>query len=222
MKNFVIISIYVVLLSFLFSCGTIHEVPQLDDPDITTEPPEVQLPGPDASSSVDDSISSVPGDDPFQPVFPLTAETAENVLISYLKARKIGHEASQIYMYFGEDDWFRDIYRNLDSKILDFIIEDMERINDYLYGFFVLYEDDTDWIGVYIRQILLVGIVDDKVLIINDPMNFHEEHWENFDEDRYNDFWWPDEPDDTRVKEINGKPILQPGDPEYQAVMGRD
>jgi len=222
MKTIVIISICVVLLSFMFSCSTIHEVPQLSDPDITTDPPAAQPPVSNAASSAGNNASSITDNNPVQPVFPLTAEMAENVLISYFEARKIGREASHVYMYFGKDDWFRDIYRNLEGKILDFIVEDMERVNDHLYEFFVLYEDDIDWIGVYVRHIFLVGIVDDKVLIINHPMDFHEEHWENFDDDRYNDFWWSGEPDDTRAIEINGKPIIQPGDPEYQEVWGRD
>lgn len=230
MKKITVIIMNIILVVIVCSCSYVQEVPQLSNIESSLSPvPQTpvadEIPAAPDDTPIDPEAS---GEAPVQSIFPLTIEKAESTLINYLEAKKIGNEESYVYLYYPEDDflseWFIEYYRSLDEIVIDFIIEDMEKVNDYLSEFYVLIEYYSESgerpHEVYLRMLYLVGIVNDGVYIFNHPMDFYDEHRENFDNEKHDNFWRPDEPDNTRPREINGKPILQPGDPEYDEIRG--
>ena len=197
MKKIIPVLSIILMITLIYSCGYVHEVPLLRDSDTSLEA----------------------ADTPYQPYPELTAELAISIINDFYEAKKIGEFNSVVYIYFGEDDeWFREFLLDNEGKVLDFAIEDMNKINDHLYEFMILRETDSvwydSWAGMYVRTIEYVGLVDDKIYIIN-PLDFYEEHKVNYELLLFDDFYWPDEPDNSRPKEFNGKKIIQPGDPEY-------
>jgi len=141
---------------------------------------------------------------------------AESYLRAYYDALKHGFANAHGYLYFGEYEFVREDIIQFPDKLVDYIIEDSQRINDNLYEFTVLTEFDTIHVGMYSRGFSFVGRIGDQVYVMMSIDYIPEELRENLDYEKYETFYTRTTPEEgRRAKEAKGKQIIQPGDIEY-------
>lgn len=180
---------------------------------ITTAP--IESASPDVSKNTPSPDSSAPTLDTT-----LDLKKAESLLSDYFNTLRDGFQYAHEYLYFGEYEYIREEVASFPDKIVDFVIEDSQKINDNLYEFTVLTEFDIDRAGMYVRGYTFVGRIDNNDYIIMSDAYIPEELRENLDTDKYLRFYSnTSSQDDTRAREINGKPIVQPGDPGYGMII---
>jgi len=211
MKVFKLICIFALLLIFISACGGTgtQELPSAPAAPAETAP-VVPDPTPDPIQDVNLDKPSVI----------LTEEIATQLMYVYAEAMKGGYKDGHIYIHLGDFEFAREYMIDFTEKMVDFIIEEATRINDYLIEFMVLMEWDTEYPGMYLRDYNFVGIVDDIPFVMINVYGITEDLeylWENFNLDKY-ELYHSDHIDDSRPREINGKIIIEHGDPLFYGI----
>jgi len=157
----------------------------------------------------------------------LDLNVAEALLIEYLEALRLGfaHAVDSVPVYHREEYiHLRELnYEESVEKLVDFVIEDSEKLNDDLYVFIVLLEFDRYTPEKYIRNFFFVGNVDEELYVMpHFAYNVPDELCVGLDASKYTyangvDLF-PGMP-----KEHNGKQIIYIGEPgEFRIVQDSD
>lgn len=149
----------------------------------------------------------------------LDLEGAESLISDYFNTLRNGFRYVQEYLYYGEYESIREEVANFPDKLVDFVIEDSQKINDNLYEFTMLTEFDLFQPGVYVRDFTFVGYINGRAYVITSADFIPDELCENLDTEKYIQYYSNTNTDDSRPREANGKPIVQPGDPEYGLII---
>jgi len=187
------------LIVFVSSCGGPEDINQpTATPEVTLElTPDVT---PDADPGGDNQSATV-----------LSEETATALLLHYADVMKDGYGEGHKYLHLGSMEDFREYMIGFPDKIIELIIEETLKVNDYLYEFLVLIEWNIDAAGSYIREYYYVGMVDDIPFVMMNMWGIPEDILEGFDHDKY-DLYYSDHVDDTRSREHNGKQVVEHGE----------
>jgi len=110
----------------------------------------------------------------------------QTVVENYMNAYKIGTDKSVEYAHF-EEDFIREAYIAANDKLIDYIVESADKINDKLYQFTILIEStQTHYLSDgYLRVYNFVGLVNDKWYFINGVSNIPKTIKDNLDESKY-------------------------------------
>ena len=217
----VVLHIVLCVLSVVLICscgGTEVTVPSAPAPVVTPDvPPEVSPPAPEATP--DATPENTPDDAPDtaseQLPDPLSEEIATALLLHFAEAMKEGYEKGHIYLHLGDFEFAREFMINFPETMLELVIEETTRINDYLFEFLILIEWDLEWPGMYVREYHFVGVVDGIPFVMINQYGVPEELMENFDTEKYELYYSSEHIDDTRPREHNGKKVVEFMDPDW-------
>jgi len=149
-----------------------------------------------------------------------SSSEASSLIEEYYESLKDGFGSVNEYLYFGDQyEYIRKEVIEFPDKLVDFIVEDSSRINENLYEFTVLTEFDLFQPGVFVRDFAFVGNINGRAYVITSVDFIPDELSENLDIEKYKQYYSNTNTDDSRAHEINGKPIVQPGDPEYGIIV---
>ena len=106
---------------------------------------------------------------------------------NYMEAYRKGTEYAVEYTHF-EDEFVREAYIISGDKLLDYKIENVEKINDNLYAFTILVktEQSTFYSGdIFERVFNFVARIDDEWYFLNGVSHIPADLQENLDIDKY-------------------------------------
>ena len=106
---------------------------------------------------------------------------------NYMEAYRKGTEYAVEYTHF-EDEFVREAYIISGDKLLDYKIENVEKINDNLYAFTILVktEQSTFYSGdIFERVFNFVARIDDEWYFLNGVSHIPADLQENLDIEKY-------------------------------------
>ena len=222
MKAILCVVLCVLSVILICSCGgsevTVPSAPApAVTPDVPAEtPPPVSEDAPDEAPEVSSHAPKDASDTASeQPPAPLSEEIATALLLHYAEEMKEGYEKGHIYLHLGDFEFAREFMITFPEKMLELIIEETTRINDYLFEFLILIEWDLEWPGMYVREYYYVGVVDGIPFVMINQYGVPEELMENFNTEKYELYYSSEHIDDTRPREHNGKKVVEFMDPDW-------
>lgn len=114
-------------------------------------------------------------------------EEVSALLENYFAALKEGADKAVEYAHF-EDDFTREAYVDSGSYLIDYEIEDAEKVNENLYAFTILSKTNTSVLyqgDEPMRVYNFVGKVDGNWYFMNGVAHVPEDIQENFDPSKY-------------------------------------